>query len=148
MQVLTQLENAEPDFLSPHRYLRFSYFNTGNYMGFIAELKKESLLLRDPATMAEADAASKGYAQGGERGLLEALLAEQMKLSKEGKLSPFVIATEAELGDVGRFTAVLDEVRLVARRDMVSISQGQSLTRLHGNPVSRNHRNCRVPPTS
>jgi hypothetical protein len=47
LQVPEQLEAADPDFVSPHRYLRFAYFDTGDYPNYIAELKKEALLTHD-----------------------------------------------------------------------------------------------------
>ena len=42
LQLLKQLEAAEPDFISPHRYLRFAYFETGDYPNYIVELKKDA----------------------------------------------------------------------------------------------------------
>jgi len=99
LQLLQQLETAEPDFISPHRYLSVAYFDTGDYLRYIAELKKEALLTNDAAKLSTAEAAAKGLAQGGERGLLEAQLAEQLKLYAQGKMSPYFVAqTEARLG--------------------------------------------------
>ena len=136
VQVLTQLEAAEPDFLSPHRYLRLSYFNAGDYPRYIAELKKESIILHDSTTMAQADAAAKGYSGGGERGLLEALLAEQMKLSAQGKVSLFAIAeTEAKLGNPDESLQYLTKCVWLHDENMVSLSQNQGFARLHGNPA-------------
>ena len=100
LQMLKQLEAAEPDFVSPHRYLRFAYFETGDYPNYIVELKKDALLTHDAAQSSVADAAAKGFAQGGEHGLFEAQLAEQRKLYEQGKLSPYCVAqTEARLGN-------------------------------------------------
>jgi DNA-binding winged helix-turn-helix (wHTH) protein/tetratricopeptide (TPR) repeat protein len=136
LQVLTQLEAAEPDFLSPHRYLRLSYFNAGDYPRYIAELKKESQLLHDAALLAQADAASKGFSQGGERGLLESLLSEQIRLSGQGKVSLFAIAeTEAKLGNVDESLQYLTKCVWLHDENMVSLSQNQGFNRLHGNPA-------------
>ncbi len=136
VQVLTQLEDAEPDFLSPHRYLRLSYFNHANYPAYIAEFKKESQLLHDAASMAQADAASKGYAEGGEHGLLETLLAEQIKLVGQGKVSPFALAeTEAKLGNVDESLQYLTKCVSLHDENMVSVSQNQAFTHLFGNPA-------------
>jgi DNA-binding winged helix-turn-helix (wHTH) protein/Tfp pilus assembly protein PilF len=100
LQLLQQLETAEPDFISPHRYLSLAYFDTGDYPHYIAELKKEALLTNDAAKLSTAEAAAKGFAQGGERGLLEAQLSEQIKLYAQGKTSPYYVArTEARLGN-------------------------------------------------
>jgi Tfp pilus assembly protein PilF len=100
MPMLKQLEASEPDFLSPHRYLRFAYFETGDYPNYIAELRKEAQLTRDAAQSSVAEAAARGFAQGGEPGLFKAQLSEQRKLYEQGKLSPYVVAqTDARLGD-------------------------------------------------
>lgn len=100
LQLLKQLEAADPDFLSPHRYLRFAYYDTGDYPNYITELKKDALLTHDTAQSSVAEAAAKGFAQGGERGLFEAQLAEQKKLYEQGKFSPYFVAqTEARLGN-------------------------------------------------
>lgn len=42
LQLLKQLEAAEPDFISPHVYLRLAYFETGDYPNYIVELKKDA----------------------------------------------------------------------------------------------------------
>src|SRR3984957_19770462 len=47
LRLLRQLEQADPDSLSPHRYLRFAYLEMGDYAGYLSELKKEALLLHD-----------------------------------------------------------------------------------------------------
>ena len=100
VQVLTQLEAAEPDFASPHRYLQFAYFDKGDYPRYIAELKKEATLTHNAAQLSEAEAAAKGFAAGGERGLQQALLSQRLKLYERGKMSPFYVAqSEVRLGN-------------------------------------------------
>ena len=100
LQLLKQLEVADPEFLSPHRYLRFAYQETGNYPDYILELKKDALLTHDSAQSSVAEAAAKGFARSGERGMLEAELLQQRELYEQGKLSPYWVAqTEAGLGN-------------------------------------------------
>jgi DNA-binding winged helix-turn-helix (wHTH) protein/Tfp pilus assembly protein PilF len=102
LQLLKQLEIAEPDFASPHRYLWFYYRDIGDYPNAIAELKKVGELRKDPAISAQAEAAARGLARSGERGLWQAVLDEQMHLYHEKKISPYFIAgTEARLGAHG-----------------------------------------------
>jgi DNA-binding winged helix-turn-helix (wHTH) protein/Tfp pilus assembly protein PilF len=99
LQLLKQLEAADPEFVSPHRYLRVAYFEMHDYPNYVAELRKEALLTHNSAQSAFAEAAAKGLAHGGERGMLDAQLAEQKKLYDQRKLSPFWVAqTEALLG--------------------------------------------------
>lgn len=101
IELLRQLETSDPNFVSPHRYLRFTYFNTGDYPHYIAELKQEGLLTHDAAMLATAESCERGFARGGERGMFEAELAEQKKLYEQGKLSPFFVAqTDARLGNI------------------------------------------------
>ena len=99
LQLLKQLEAAEADFISPHVYLRLAYFETGDYPNYIVELRKDAVLTHDAAQLSVAEAATKGLAQSGERGLLEAQAWEQKKQYEQGKLSPYYVAqTEARLG--------------------------------------------------
>jgi DNA-binding winged helix-turn-helix (wHTH) protein/Tfp pilus assembly protein PilF len=136
LQLLKQLEAAEPDFISPHVYLRLAYFETGNYPNYIEELKKDALLTHDAAQTSVAEAAANGFEKGGEQGLLEAQLAEQKKLYGQGKLSPYFVAqTEARLGnkrEAIRYLAVCiqshDEV-------VLNLSDDQDFVSLHGDPA-------------
>jgi tetratricopeptide (TPR) repeat protein len=100
VQVLTQLEAAEPDFASPHRYLQFAYFDNGDYPHYVAELRQETTLNHNAAQLSEAEAAARGFAAGAERGLQQALLSQRIKLYEQGKMSPFFVAqSEARLGN-------------------------------------------------
>jgi len=136
LQLLKQLEAADPDFLSPHRYLRFAYFETGDYPNYIAELKKDALLTHDAAQSSVAEAAAKGFAHGGKRGLFEAQLLEQRKLYEQRLLSPYFMAqTEAVLGnhrDALKYLTIgvqsHDEI-------MLDLSIDQGFASLHGDPA-------------
>jgi len=136
MQMLKQLDVAEPDFVSPHRYLRLAYFDTGDYPNYIAELKKEALLTRDTAQSSVAEAAAKGFAQGGKRGLLRAQLLQQRKLYEQGKLSPYFVAqSDALLGnqrDALKYLTIClqshDELMLI-------LSGDQGFASLHSDPA-------------
>ncbi len=100
LQLLKQLEGAEPDFISPHVYLRLADFETGNYPSYIFELKTNAVLTHDAALASVAEAAAKGFAKGGEHGLLAAQISEQKKMYEQGKLSPYYVAqSEARLGN-------------------------------------------------
>jgi DNA-binding winged helix-turn-helix (wHTH) protein/Tfp pilus assembly protein PilF len=135
VRVLQQLEAAEPDFVSPHRYLRFAYFESGDYPDAIAEWKKEALLTHDDAGLAEATAAGKGLAKGSERGMYEALLAEQEKLYSDGKFSPYMIAvTEARLGNRREAFKYLNIC--VQRHDefVLGLEHDPQFTGFHGEP--------------
>jgi DNA-binding winged helix-turn-helix (wHTH) protein/Tfp pilus assembly protein PilF len=136
IQLLQQLETSEPDFVSPHRYLRFAYLDTGDYPKYIAELKKETLLTRDAAQSAVAEAAAKGFAQGGERGLFRAELSQQLKLYEQGKLSPYFLAqTDARLGNTREALRYLTTGVQSHDEQILNLPNDQSFTSLHGNPA-------------
>lgn len=136
LQLLKQLEAADPDFLSPHRYLRFAYLETGDYPNYILEWKKDALLTHDTAQSSVADAAAKGFNQGGERGLFEAELSQQSKLYKQGKLSPYWVAqTEARLGNPREALRYLT-ICVQSHDDLIlNLTVDQSFANLRGDPA-------------
>src|SRR4051812_8221330 len=71
LRLLRQLEQADADAVSPHRYLKFAYFGMGEYAGYLSEMKKEGQLLHDASTPSIEEAAEKGFAAHGARGMLE-----------------------------------------------------------------------------
>jgi hypothetical protein len=136
MQMLKQLEVAEPDSVSPHRYLRFAYFETDDYPNYIAELKKEALLTLDAAQSSVAEAAAKGFAQSGEPGLFEAQLSEQRKLYEQGKLSPYFVAqTDARLGDTREALRYLTIGLQSHDEHMLNLSCDPGFAGLHSDPA-------------
>src|SRR5208282_194817 len=98
--LLKQLEASEPDFVSPHRYLKTAYYASGDYANFLEEWKKEALLVRDTEALKLIDAAGKGYATGGARAMLQNELALEQRFYTQGSLSPYALAeTDALLGN-------------------------------------------------
>ena len=90
--VLNQMEENEPDFISPHRYLKFIYLQTADYPHYIEEARNEAVLMHDPSALAVLEATEKGFHAGGGKGLLNALLRQQPKLYERGELSPYFLA--------------------------------------------------------
>ncbi len=133
LQLLKQLEAAEPDFISPHVYLRLAYFETGDYPNYILELKKDAQLTHDAALAAVADAAGAGLASGGERGLFAGQIAEQKKMYEQGKLSPFYVAqTEARMGDKGEAIRYLTYCVQSHDEVVLNLIVDQDFAGLHG----------------
>jgi DNA-binding winged helix-turn-helix (wHTH) protein/Tfp pilus assembly protein PilF len=98
--LLKQMEENEPDFISPHRYLKSIYFLSADYPHYLAESRTEAALMHDSTALAIADATEKGFAAGGGKGLLEALRQQQKKLYDRGQFSPYNLAeTCAFLGN-------------------------------------------------
>src|SRR5581483_3972463 len=92
LPLLRQLEQANPDAMSPHRYLRFAYIEMGESAGYLAEMKKEAALLHDGSLSAIAEAAEKGFVARGFEGMLQSQAEQQEKAYSQGKLSPFFLA--------------------------------------------------------
>jgi DNA-binding winged helix-turn-helix (wHTH) protein/tetratricopeptide (TPR) repeat protein len=98
--LLKQLEATEPDFVSPHRYLKSTFFESGDYAQYLAEWKQEAILMRDDSTLKLVDAAAKGFATAGAQGMLRNTLALQKKLYESGLQSPYSVAeTDSLLGN-------------------------------------------------
>ena len=95
--LLKQMEDSEPDFISPHRYLKVIYLETADYPHYLIEARVEAGLMNDPDAMATVDATSKGFASGGGKGLLESLRRQQTKLYERGVLSPYFLAATYSL---------------------------------------------------
>lgn len=97
LRLLQQLENAEPGFLSPHRYLKEIYLDTGDYANYLAELKKEAVLTNDNSALTVAAAAQKGFDAGGAHAMFESMFREQQKFYDQGNLSPYTLAQTCAL---------------------------------------------------
>ncbi len=98
--LLEQLEGTEPDFISPHRYLKEVYFGEGNYQAYLKEWKLEAALLKDNSTLKLVAAAEKGYAEAGARRMLQSMRTLEARFYQDGSLSPYTLAqTDAQLGN-------------------------------------------------
>jgi len=102
MNLLKQMETAEPDFMSPHRYLKRMYLASGDYPDYLAELKKEAQLMQDDSALALANAGERGFAANGREGMLRAMLPLQKKMFEQGRFSAFYLAETFSLLDEKR----------------------------------------------
>ncbi len=100
LSLLQQMEKREPAFRSPHVYLSYIYLERQEYANFLAELRKDALLVHDESALAIAAAAEKGFAAGGPRSMFEAMLKVQERLYTEQSFSATAVAmTAATLGN-------------------------------------------------
>ena len=76
---LRELEEAEPDFLSPPRYLARVDMALGDYPDFLNQLGRAERISRDPHEAAILQAAKRGWAEGGSERMLEAMLQIQQE---------------------------------------------------------------------
>jgi DNA-binding winged helix-turn-helix (wHTH) protein/Tfp pilus assembly protein PilF len=136
LRLLRQLEQADPDSLSPHRYLKFAYFETDDYAGYLSELKKEALLLHDASLSAIAEAAEKGFKAHGVKGMLEGQLDQQKKAYGQGKLSPFFLAeTYSYLGNTEEALHYLEACYDRHADETVNIPTDPAFNNLHSVPA-------------
>lgn len=94
-----QVELADPDFLSPHRYLASMYLALGEYSNFLKESETAAVLAQDEVLGATTAAAREGFRRDGERGLFLALHHSQEDFYAQGKLAgAFLAITCARMG--------------------------------------------------
>jgi len=136
--LLKQLEASDPTLASPHQYMAQVFFETKNYRGYIAELKRAAQLRNDRSALAVAEAAERGYAAGGLRGMRQEMLPVQEKFVAQGDGSPFDLAlTYAALGrndDALRcLEAALDKREL----RLLFLDENLEFNALHDDPAYR-----------
>ncbi len=99
LDLVKQVELADPDFLSPHRYLASMYLALGNYPEYLAESEKAADLSNDLILKRTTSAANAGFKREGEGGLFRALYDAQKNYYREGKLAgTFLAMTCARMG--------------------------------------------------
>src|SRR3984957_19332997 len=136
LKILRQLEQADPDSVSPHRYLSFVYLEMGDYTGYLAEMKKEAPLLHNASLSAIAEAAEKGFTAHGAKGMFESEFEEQKKAYSQGKLSPFFLAeTCSRLGNTQQALQYLQSCYDRHADETVNIATDPAFNNLHSIPA-------------
>jgi DNA-binding winged helix-turn-helix (wHTH) protein/Tfp pilus assembly protein PilF len=128
--LLKQLAAAEPDFVSPHRYLKGADFDSGDYAGYLEEWRKEAHLMRDASSLKMVEAAENGFATGGEPGMLRNTLATQRKLYDKGQSSAYLVAETAALLGERWSSRLIRRSTLCTMTPRTRISQPASFSRL------------------
>lgn len=99
LATLEGLRETDPKLRSPQEYLATIYLAEHRPSDFIHEFKAAAVTGGSPARQTIAAAAEAGLAAGGERGMLESMLAEQERQFAAGKEVAFKVAgTAAMLG--------------------------------------------------
>lgn len=136
LSLLRQLEQADPDSASPHRYLRVAYLEMGEYADYLKEMKKEGPLRHDASFSAIAEAAEKGFAAHGAKGMFEGQLAQQKEAYSQGKLSPyFIAATYSSLGNTDEAIKYLEACYDRHADETVNIATDPAFNNLHSIPA-------------
>ena len=134
--LLKQLEAAEPDFVSPHRYLKGVYFASGDYPLYLEEWKKVATLMRDNPSLKLVETAEKGFAAGGKAGMLRNLRNLQQKLYDRGQESAYALAETNSL--LGNKKEALQYLQIAFDRHdegTVQIGNDSGFNNLHSDPA-------------
>jgi Tfp pilus assembly protein PilF len=130
-----QVEQADPNFVAPHRYLADMNWHLRDYPAFLAETEQTARLKHDPQLAQIAEAARTGYTQSGESGLLRHLYATQKQLYTAGKLygEPLAV-TCVRLGDKEQAMQLLQDDLAHRRPGVLGILTDADLRTLQGDP--------------
>jgi tetratricopeptide (TPR) repeat protein len=89
---LREIEQSEPQFLSPPRYLASAFLIQEDFPNFITESERAAAISRDPQDQAIAKAARTGWNAGGKRAMLQAIKRAQQTWFDQGHTSGFDLA--------------------------------------------------------
>ena len=124
LALLKQMEDSEPDFISPHRYLKDSYLVTGHLSAFLAEARREAILMHDDSALAIVDAGARGFAVRGRRGLFDALISHEKVLCERGLFSHVLLARTYAID--GKKLDALRYLRIAYERRVDGVEQIES----------------------
>ena len=135
LDLLRQMEKAEPEFVSPHRYLQRIYLDMGDYSNYLVELRKSAVLSHDSGGLVVASAAEKGYASGGAHAMFENIRNEQQKLYDQGNFSSLALAGSCALE--GNKRDALKYLKIAYDQhedDVVGLAGNRLFDNLHDDP--------------
>ncbi len=92
VRLLGDLAQTERDYLSPFAYLAAIYFAERRYPDFFGAGKEAARLMQDNNRLIAVEAAERGYASDGERGMFQAMVAEELQLYSAGNESAWRLA--------------------------------------------------------
>jgi tetratricopeptide (TPR) repeat protein len=135
IQKLRSLEIAEPDYLSPPRYLSDVLFATGDYPGYIEASRRAALISHDPRETAVAEAAAQGWASGGKTGMLEQMRIIEARYADDDPAYAFPLGHTCAL--LGRKDDAVDALETAAHANddrIMTIFRGDIQDSLQGDP--------------
>lgn len=135
IQILRQVEVAEPDFAPAHAYLAYAYRVAHDGPDALREMLWHGGLTHNEQELAVAQAGKQGYAAGGYSGMLNRMVAKEEDLVSAGRLTPYALAVDYQrIGQTHRALEVLAQA--VAHRDSAAaaIRIEPEFRRLYRNP--------------
>jgi tetratricopeptide (TPR) repeat protein len=88
---LQELEQSQPNLLTPGIFLKQIDFAKGDYPAYITELRHIASITRDPDDIAMADNVGRGWARNGRIGMLQAMIEVQKKAFRNGTETGFLL---------------------------------------------------------
>jgi Tfp pilus assembly protein PilF len=136
--LLKRLEQAEPDFYSPHLYLASIYRAHGDDRDYVEELQAAARARHDASGLMVADAGAAGLAAGGRERMFAAMLAVHKSLYAAGRESAYALALAyADVNDESGAIAYLKLSLSRHETDNVALAVEQRLEGLRAKPEFR-----------
>lgn len=136
IMALREIEQSEPRFLSPPRYLASAYFLQQDFPNFITESERAAAISKDPQEQAIARAARNGWIAGGKRPMLDAMKRAQQTSFEQGHTSGFDLAyTCLLLGDYANAIRFLQAAYSAHDPRLFSISRDRFQAELKDDPA-------------
>jgi serine/threonine-protein kinase len=135
VDLLKQLAQSEPDFLSPNSYLAAIYFAEGKYEDYLTSARRAAELLKDDHKLAVLAASADALSRGGPPAMLAAMLAEQKRLEAAGSPDLWNLArTYALLGNSTEAEGYLRVALDKRDQNIVGIRIEPAFRSLHDDP--------------
>ncbi len=134
VDLLEQLAESEPDYLSPRAYLSAIYFAEKNYESYVKEELLAARLLGDSNRASVAESAGDAFKSSGPAAMLAAILKEQERVYSAGGGNAYALArTHALLGDQSRALSLLKEANAKRDQGMLGMRIDPALASLRSN---------------
>jgi len=97
IEILRNLEKSEPSFLSPYVYLRNAYFDRRDYANSFDQAELMAKLTHDSKALAVVQTSRQRLRDGGENGMLQGQLADQIAEFRQGNTKAVDVAETCAL---------------------------------------------------
>ena len=138
LSLLQQLSEAEPSFMSPHRYLAEIYFELHRYPEYLTQATEAARLSKNEVELAILTDGAKAFRSGGSEMMMESILRAQKRFYSEGRVSAYRLARTYSL--LGHQPEAIAYLRIAHdRRDsaLSGLLVDFPLLKLHDDPSYR-----------
>ena len=135
VEILKELEIAEPKFYSPPIYLSRIYFENKEYEEYFDEAIIAASLSNDQRTLASIEASRKRFKEGGEQAMLEGSLQEQLEAFRQGRGNAISVAMYyAILGKKKEAMEYLEKAYQRHDYELISLRDAFAFRGMHNGP--------------